>query len=65
MAQQPLNESELRIVRGMIDEYRYQQENRLHRRRTITTGQIALGVVCAVVLLTMQIVTLIDTARGW
>lgn len=49
----------------MLDEYRYQQENRLHRRRTLTNGQIALGIACAVVLLAIQLVTLIDTARGW
>lgn len=45
----------------MLDEYRYEQENRLHRRLTLQHWHVWFAVICTIVLLSLQILTLIDT----
>lgn len=62
--EQPLTGQELRVVRGMIDEYRYhEQRGRLWRSRW-TFGKVVVAVLSGVVVLVVQVVTLIVVLRG-
>lgn len=64
MLEPQLTDLELRVVRGMIDEYRYHQQRGKVWRSWWTTGKIVVAVVSGVVVVVVQITTLILLIHG-
>jgi hypothetical protein len=54
-----LTDTELRIVRGMIDEYRYDIERGRERRRALSTGEAILAAIVGVALVSLQLASLL------
>ena len=64
MRQDPLSDTELRVLRGMIDEYRYhEQRGRMWRSRW-TFGKVLVAVLSGLAVFVVQLVTLIYLAQG-
>ena len=61
MPESPLTDTELRIVRGMIDEYRYDLERGRERRRALSTGEAVLAALVGVALVVLQILAVVLT----
>ena len=61
MRELPLTDTELRIVRGMIDEYRYDIERGRERRRALSAGEAVLAALVGVALVTLQLVAVVLT----
>jgi len=62
--QDPLSDTELRVLRGMIDEYRYhEQRGRMWRSRW-TFGKVLVAVLSGLAVFVVQLVTLIYLAQG-
>ena len=58
MPEPPLTQTELRIVRGMIDEYRFDQERGRERRAMLKHWQIVGGITTGLLLVVLQLLQL-------
>lgn len=54
----PLTDRELRIVRGMLDEYSYAQKRHAFWSRTLGTSRLLVTTVAAVTVIVLNAVTL-------
>lgn len=64
MGESPLSDTEIRIVRGMIDEYQYGEARRRMFNEWWKDSRAILGVFGAMMLLVMQGAELYLIARG-
>jgi hypothetical protein len=62
--QQPLTDRELRIIRGMIDEYDLRTRSRLVWRGRVRDVRVLLAVVGAAILIVLQSVELVFLLGG-
>ena len=63
MTEPPLTQNELRIVRGMIDEYRFDQERGRERRAMLKHWQIVGGIATGLLLVVLQLLQLYFNMR--
>lgn len=59
----PLTDTELRIVRGMIDEHRVAIDRGRRRDRTLSRGEKLLGALVGLALVALQFATFLVTLR--
>lgn len=60
----PLRDDELRVIRGMIDEYRYHEQRDTRLRAMFGSSRSVLMTLAAVGMLILQTVALVLAARG-
>lgn len=60
----PLRQDELQVLRKMIGEYRYQRQRGIFLDRVISRGRLALAIFAALLMVTLQIVSLYYAAHG-
>lgn len=63
MRELPLTDTELRIVRGMIDDHRTNLELDRRRARTLSRGEKLLGALVGLALVALQLATFLYTVR--
>ena len=63
MRELPLTDVELRIVRGMIDEYRFDAERGRERRAMLKQWQLVGGILTGLLLVVLAIAQLYFTMR--
>ena len=61
MSEPALTETELRVVREMIGEYRYEQERRRGHRQALSAGEKIVAMLVGLILVALQCATFLVT----
>lgn len=59
MNEEPLRDYEIKVLRGMIDEYRQHEQQQRYARKVGTAWKVWLVAIGGILLFTLQVVSLI------